>query len=208
MIGVQRLKLNDFLLFPTTTQGMPTVEATDFIPEKLEAYKAKNKPRTRVEGALHFFVDDIRFENLWKFPFRQLNYLQKFQAVCGPDFSLYLDYPQPLKIWNTYRNRWLSRFWSEQGLTVIPCVSWAEPESFNYCFDGLPQHSVLAIASMGISKKDRNSINLLLQGAEVMLERLKPSTVLVYGEKMKNELQSLNTEDVFRFYPYYRRGQK
>lgn len=198
------MKLNAFLLFPTTSQGMPLIEASDFVPEKLQAYRTKKKAIK--ERTLHFFIDDWRFENLWNFPYRYLSSLQKFDAVIGPDFSLYLDYPTPIKFWNVYRNRWLSRFWAEQGLRVIPCISWAEKDSFSYCFDGIPRNSVVAIASMGIYKKDRKSTSIFLEGVEAMIDRLAPIKVLVYGEKMRRELEAI--ANIFRFYPYYMRGDE
>jgi Domain of unknown function (DUF4417) len=195
------MKLNDFFTPNCSDRGMPLVKATDFIPNDLQAYRAKKQAKS--DRTLHFFVDDYRFENLWNFPYRYLEYLKKFEAVIAPDFSLYLNYPTPVKIWNTYRNRWLSAFWQQSGITVIPCVSWAEESSFDFCFDGLPHSSVVAIASMGIKKRDR-SAELFFLGVKELITRIKPIKVLVYGEKFRQELGELSK--IFQFYSYYRKS--
>ena len=121
--------------------------------------------------------------------------------MIAPDFSLYLEYPEPLKIWNTYRNRWLTVFWQYQGLTVIPCLSWSDRRSFNYCFDGIPKGSVIAITSMKI-KKSNDSAALFIAGVEEAIHRLEPRTILVYGEKFKSKLTAI--APIFKFYPHYR----
>ncbi|MDR2486309.1 MAG: DUF4417 domain-containing protein [Treponema sp.] len=38
--------------------------------------------------------------------------------------------------------------WQRMGLTVIPTASWAEPDSFEYCFDGIETGAVAAVSAM------------------------------------------------------------
>lgn len=197
------MKLNDFFLPEYTESGIPLVEPAIHVPKKLRAYKTSSKKNKDKDCTLHFFIDDYRFENLWNFPFRYLNDLSKFEAVIAPDFSLYAEYPEPLNIWNPYRNRWLTIFWQYHNLTVIPCLSWSDERSFNYCFDGVPKGSVIAIASMKV-KKSNSSADLFIAGVKEAIHRLKPSTVLVYGEKFKSELKAI--APIFKFYPHYRSG--
>ena len=195
------MKLNDFFLPECTSSGMPIVESAELIPEQLIAYRTNSKRKRVADCTLHFFIDDYRFENLWNFPFRYIHQLGKYQAVIAPDFSLYLEYPEPLKIWNIYRNRWLTIFWQYQGLTVIPCISWSNERSFNYCFESIPKNSVIAIASMKVKKSDE-SADLFIAGVKEAIRRLEPQTVLVYGEKFKQELCAI--APIFKFYPHYR----
>lgn len=68
----------------------------------------------------------------------------------------------------------------DAGLTVIPTVSWAEKETFDFCFDGLPERSVLSISTIGV-KQDEAAFEVWKAGVAELLKRKKPSTLLVYG---------------------------
>lgn len=85
-----------------------------------------------------------------------------------------------MKIWNTYRSRLLGAYWESQGISVIPTVSWAEKESFDYCFDGLAKHSVLAISSVGVSSSP-TATKIWQAGMDEMIERLEPTAIVWYG---------------------------
>jgi hypothetical protein len=60
-------------------------------------------------------------------------------------------------------------------------VSWAAPESYDFCFAGLPQYSLLAISTVGTHKNPSDRA-FFLAGFEQMVERLSPSCVLCYGQ--------------------------
>ncbi|MBK5938304.1 hypothetical protein CCR96_03275 [Halochromatium roseum] len=51
------------------------------------------------------------------------------------------------QLWNTYRSRWLGRFWQEGGLRVIPTVNWSDQRSFTFCFDGIETSQILSIGT-------------------------------------------------------------
>ena len=42
-----------------------------------------------------------------------------------PDFSLYLDMPMAMKIWNVYRSRLIGQMMQDADIVVIPTLSWA-----------------------------------------------------------------------------------
>ncbi|MEA5511839.1 DUF4417 domain-containing protein [Crocosphaera sp. UHCC 0190] len=193
------MQLNTIPAFRSTKLGMPMIEPSQFIPSNLQAYRSRK--RTSQKSTLHFFIDDYRFESLWKFPYRHLSYLKRFEGVISPDFSLYLDYPTPVKMFNIYRNRWLTALWQSMEINVIPCVSWAEQDSFEYCFDGLPLNSNLALATMGIRKSD-DSQQFFIQGVEELIKRLSPNKIIVYGQRLEQELTAIS--DKFIFYPHYK----
>ena len=112
--------------------------------------------------------------------------LYRFEAVLTPDFSLYLDMPAAMKIWNTYRNRALGAYWQTSGLTVIPTVSWAEPASYTYCFDGLPKDATLAVSTNGCHR-DTNATNTWRDGMTELLNRLTPSHLIIYGQPISHD---------------------
>ena len=88
--------------------------------------------------------------------------------------------PRPAQLWNVYRSRWCGAYWQSQGVEVIPTACWATPDTFDFCFDGIPFGSTVAISSMGIrsSKEDRA---LFRAGMQALLERTQPQLLLAYG---------------------------
>lgn len=129
---------------------------------------------------VHFFRDDYRFERFWRQPERYLPFLQRYNLVCSPDFSLYTDFPLPVQRWNQYRNQLLGAWMQARGVNVIPTVSWSSPDSFAWAFDGLPDHSALAVSSVGCLIH-KEVVPEFLHGVETLLDRKRPTELLLYG---------------------------
>ena len=47
------------------------------------------------EKTVHFFLDDYRFESIYKNPNDKIERLKKFNAVMSPDFSMFTGYVLP-----------------------------------------------------------------------------------------------------------------
>lgn len=134
----------------------------------------------RNDCGIHFFLDDYQFTRLWNNPERYVELLQRFPFVLSPDFSLYSDYPLALQIYNHYRKHWLSAYWQLYGIKVIPTICWSDVSSFNWCFDGEPRNSIVAVSSVG-TQQNKKAKELFLCGYNEMMKRLEPTTVLFYG---------------------------
>lgn len=178
--------LNTKHLYPSSNSwGIPEIPHAPLsaIPQWLSPYrtrlKADQNPNT---GAVHFFLNDYQFESIWRRPVQTLKgLLNTWSVALGPDFSLFYDCPLVMQLWNTYRSRWVARWWVENGLTVIPTVAWASPESWEFCFLGLPSRSVLAVSVVGTRNDPVGEFAFLL-GFEEMLKRLNPTAVMCYGK--------------------------
>lgn len=182
-------------IFPGSNEfGIPEMKAQDFQVKKLLPYRVDGSR----DGTAHFFLDDYRFERCWKNPDSQLEELGKYDGVLTPDFSLYLDYPKALQIWQVYRNRWLGCYWQSLGLQVIPTVGWSDKNSFEFAFLGIEKHSPVAVGTVGVLK-DKNAIKLFMQGFEEMMHRLEPNKVLIYGNKIA-ELEKMQAIQWFEPY--------
>lgn len=70
----------------------------------------------REAQGLHFYSDDYQFERVWTKPEVYLELLQQFAFVVETDFSMYLDFPEPLQKWNHYRNQLLGAWWQAREL--------------------------------------------------------------------------------------------
>ena len=107
--------------------------------------------------------------------------LKKFDSVCSPDFSLYLDYPKALQIYNHYRKMWLSAYYQEYGINIIPTACWSDEDSYEFCFDGMPKNSLIAVSSLG-TMHGKMQQELFRNGYEEMIKRLNPTGVVFYGQ--------------------------
>ena len=95
------------------------------------------------------FQDDYQLTRLWNRPDNYIEMLKKYKAVCSPDFSLYTDHPKALQLWNHYRKHWLGAYWESKGINVIPTICWSDYLSFEWCFDGEPKGSIVAVSTKG-----------------------------------------------------------
>ena len=158
---------------------MPIIEGVDYIPENLIGFNYALSTKEKNVG-VHFYIDDYQFERVWNKPQEYIEMLEEFDCCFTPDFSLYMDMPISMKIWNTFRSRLIGQMMQDEGIIVIPTVSWAEKETFDFCFDGLPENSVLTISTIGV-KQDENAMKIWKDGVEELLKRKHPSTLIVYG---------------------------
>ena len=151
----------------------------------------------------HFFFDDYKFIQLWRNPEKFLDRLKMFKAVVAPEFSMYIDMPKALRILMCYRRQWLGAFWQHNGIEVIPCIITA-PNSYSFCFDGIPKHSVVCISSVGAKRKpDFNGRfnNLFERGYQEMLKRIKPERIIWTGSPIKGI--DIDNDYVIRLPSYY-----
>lgn len=97
--------------------------------------------------------------------------------------SLYRDMPYALQLYNHYRKHWL-----EAGIKVIPNIRWSDEKSYDFCFEGEPKQSIIAIGT----QRDCVAHDLFIKGFEEALNRLEPTKILLYGSVPEN----LNTHGV------------
>lgn len=134
----------------------------------------------RKSAGLHFWLDNYQFQRLWADPDRYIPLLKSFAAVMSPDFSVYNDFPEAVKIWNVYRNAWLACYWQVQGITVIPTLMWGNESTFEYCLDGYPENGIVAVSTEG-NGKTVQSIESFVRAYNAVLDRLKPKGIIVHG---------------------------
>ena len=131
---------------------------------------------------VHFFKDDIRFEHLYERPEdekgkQRLLKLAQYTAVCTPDFSLFPQMPLPVQQMQVFKSRWCGAFWESMGLCVVPTITWGDERSFGFCFNGVPQNSVVAVSVLGCA----GSKMAFLEGYRRMLKKLMPKQIICYG---------------------------
>ena len=161
---------------------MPIIKNDNFIPSKLIGFNYAKTSKEKNVG-IHFYLDDYQFERLWNKPEDYVDILKEYECILSPDFSLYMDMPMPMKIWNIYRSRLIGQYYQSQGIKVIPTLSWAEEETFEFCFEGIPKGSIVSISTIGV-KKNKEALKIWRTGVDELIRRIEPSTILIYGGKL------------------------
>ena len=153
------------------------------------------------EKGVHFFLDDYQFERVWNNIDKYTEVLQRFKAVMSPDFSMFTVNPKALQIYQHFRKHFIGAYWQANGLTVIPTINWADEKSFEWCFDGEPTNSVVAISTVGSMNSKANKEGFY-KGYDEMKKQLQPKKILCYGtvpEEIKDEVQGIGCHWERRF---------
>jgi len=162
---------------------MPTIKNDNFVPDDLIGFNYAKSSKNKNCG-IHFYVDDYQFERVWNAPEKYIDILMQYDCILSPDFSLYMDMPMPMKIWNIYRSRQIGAFYQSRGIKVIPTMSWAEKETFEFCFQGIPKGSIVSVSTIGV-KEQKTALEIWNAGMHEMIKRIEPSKILVYGGKLE-----------------------
>lgn len=174
--------LNTRLIFESAGEwGIPALQPCHAIPDRLAAW---SDPKARADaaqnsGALHFFLDDYRFEKVWTRPEATYERVAEVGTALGPDFSMWRHMPRAMQLWQVYRARWCAAFWQHLGVDVIPTATWGDRDTYDFAFDGLPYRANIAVSALGLRKDGRQ---LFERGLDALIERCAPQLLLCYGE--------------------------
>ncbi len=130
------------------------------------------------KSGVHFFVDDDRFENIYKNPQKSLKKYSQYAFLLTPDFSTYADMNPWRQIESIAHSRWVGAYWQREGLKVISTITWSTPNSFEYCFDGVEKNSIVAVGMIGCKRNRFNFMN----GYNEMLRRIEPEAIICFGK--------------------------
>ena len=168
---------------------MPIINNDGFIPERLIGFNYAKTSKDKATG-IHFFIDDYQFERVWNYPEKYIDILKEYECILSPDFSLYIEMPMPMKIWNIYRSRYIGAFYQNHGIRVIPTISWAEISTFQFCYRGIPKGSIVAISTIGVKTEDK-AFNIWKEGVDTMIEQIEPSAILIYGGALDYDFKNI-----------------
>jgi hypothetical protein len=155
--------------------------------------KTKANDVENIGKTIHFFTYDWNFEAVYEKPEKATARLSQYYALLTPDFSIYYTMPLALQIYNIFKSRWCGAYWQSLGLKVIPTVEWGLEESFDFCFDGIEEGSVIAVSTY--CREDYKKEFMV--GYNKMLETIKPSTVICYGERWPEMAGNIKVVDPY-----------
>lgn len=161
---------------------IPMLRPTSYIPSDLIGFNYVLSTDRRDAG-VHFFIDDYQFRRCYERPDYYIEKLSEFPCVLTPDWSLYMDMPIAMQIHNVYRSHLFGQMCQDAGIEVIPTLQWAGRESYQFCFDGMPRNSVVAVSTVGVMRSSEGA-QIWRDGMAEAIKRLHPKTIVQYGVEM------------------------
>lgn len=107
--------------------------------------------------------------------------LRRIPAVAIKDgFCVYRNMSLAMQIFQIYKSRAIGNFLMQKEIPIIPNVRWGDERSYDFCFEGIEKHSVIAVGVLG-GLKNADDRKYFIAGFYEMLARLEPDTILCYG---------------------------
>ena len=153
------VNLNDY--DPYRTEGkwdIPQLAATRHVPKDLISFNYVLNTDAFDKG-VHFYIDDYQFERVWANPHQYIDRLRQFDCCLTPDFSMYLDMPLAMQLWNVYRSRLIGQIMQDNGIKP---------------------GGVVSVSTIGVKKKSEQA-RIWFDGMDEAMARLNPRHVIVYG---------------------------
>ena len=125
--------------------------------------------RTPCKGSYwyHCFTSEKYFHRLFNCFDEYEPLLQKSKGLISADFSLYRDYPEKFLIDYCRSNRMIDYALQQAGIPMIPTAGFAGESSWDWCFDGLPTNSTVAVTTNTLGK-DPEANRLFVGGVNAM----------------------------------------
>jgi hypothetical protein len=148
-----------------------------------------------------FYVDDYRFEVFSDNPARYTGKLVNagIMGAVMPNYSMWWEMPQIVRLWNRYRSLWLGRYFQEAGIKVIPDIQ-LSPEDADFCWLGVPHGVDIAIQfhTRLSEEKFKRKVEFMHQ----MIQAVEPRRIMVYvDEQYKVRLEQEDFAPLCLFVP-------
>ena len=172
--------------FPSSGKWqIPIVERQEIDLDNVELISysdiRSNDTEQNKQKGVHFFIDDYRFEGVYRNPEQSLSRLSQYKFLLTPDYSTYSDMHYWRQLESVAHSRWVGAFWQDQGQFVIPSISWSDKRSFEFCFDGVEKHSIVAVGMIGCKRSKKE----FMYGYDAMLDLIDPEAVICFGDPFK-----------------------
>ncbi len=178
-----------------TKQDNPVVKTTASAPPKsvvsyktakqIDKARSKIEPEYKVDAFIHFYIDDDQFDcktsGIWVKSEEFFRIASHFAGVIGPDFSIYADFPKPVRDFQIYGMRTIEFACSKRNYPVIVNARWGSPKTWSITIDEFPENSMLAIGTVGSRLKYLENQYCFDAGFKHLLETKHPHTLVVVG---------------------------
>lgn len=176
--------------WPTDKYGIPFIKKKEIDISNLNNGKwlinIENTSSNDINASkkiVHSFKFDDVLERYYKQPYKFLERTCKYYAVCTFDFSMHKEMKEAQIIEATFKNRWIGVWFQNNGINnVIVTVGWVDEKTYDICFSGIEDGTVLMISTIGVCNDE--SIELFLNGYKEMRKRFPNSKIICVGNKI------------------------
>ncbi len=134
---------------------------------------------------LTFYTDDWRFERIWAEAVDTIATVLPLKpaAAVQPDFSIWGFDPLAVQLYNLYRARWISRYWQEAGIKIIPSIAHSlYDKCLEFVCDGLPKDiPVDAIQIRSDGQATRQHVEARVKAVKHYLDYCNIGKISVYS---------------------------
>lgn len=179
--------------------GIPQLKPyTCTIPEQYTTF-SEITPMGNPDCCVTGFDYDYVIDRLWIHPEHYVEGLSHYKCITEPDYSLKINHPLSVQIANTYRSHVIAYYMQEQGIVILPSMSWSSTASYDFCFDGHSKGGAVLVSTIGTLRDERARMYFRLGFVE-MLKRISPDAVILYGDINEDILSWLPKQlDVHHF---------
>ena len=124
---------------------------------------------------IHFYVEDFQFQIIWNDPDKWLPFLKMCRAVVAPDFSVYTDMLKAHQLWNAFRRQWCAKYWQDNGVNIVSCVTWSIGKTDDWYIYGIPQNTSIATSFVGKTIDKPQAI----KDFKVLVDKLNPHKIFI-----------------------------
>ncbi len=176
--------------WPKDIYGIPFVKKSRIDISELNNGKwliglqnAKSNDRNCENKIVHCFRYDRDLARFYNDPYRFVESCSKYYAASTLDFSMHPGMQESQIINSTFKNRW-SGFWLQSNgyENVIVTVGWVDDKSYDICFAGIENGSLLIISTLGV-KNEKCRLGFM-DGYEELRRRFPDSQIICVGERL------------------------
>ena len=186
----------------TGKEEFPAIKSCNEIPNRIIPFSVAMQSKYKnFDCWVCFYEHDYLFTRFWNNPRKYLKKLKKFSGVISPDFSVYANMPLVMQKYNIYKGRALANWLIENDVKVIPNVRLGDQRTYEFGFDGLYKHDIIAIGTVGTYKKliERE---MVIKAIIKTIDILEPKDIIIYGVLPK-EIKKLYPNVNFHVYENY-----
>lgn len=201
---------------------LPQLAPQTFIPHDVVSFNERNTVKNPAKHWLDFFIDDNQFEccwtaferslvvdcaserATWRLLDRYISLFKRFEGIIGTDYSMFPEMLPDQRNWNCARNRVFAYRLQRHGIPCIPVASWCCAEDWEWCFDGLPAESSIAVSTNGCCRSAETR-RMFRRGVDELIRQKSPYAVIVCGRRL-SELEGCKANLVF--YPSFSQRMK
>lgn len=169
--------------FPTTGRyNFPQLSAVNYLPQE-PVYPFNYLKSTVKKGRYwyHCFTAERNFHRIYNSFASYVELFRQTKGLISADFSLFRDYPEEILIEKCRANRLVDYALQQAGIPMIPTAGFAGESSWEWCFEGLPLNSTVAVTTNCLGR-DREAHRLFVGGINTMIKKIHPTAIVVCGK--------------------------